>query len=41
MQSSILLLKPQCCRWRKWPWLAGRGRHTLSHGKPTYIGNCK
>ena len=27
--KSLLLLKPQGCRWRKWAWLAGRGRHTL------------
>jgi len=24
----------------EWAWLAGRGRHTLSHGKQTWIGNC-
>jgi len=39
--SSLLLLKPQGCRWPKLAWLAGRGRHTLSHGKQTWIGNCK
>jgi len=39
--SSLLLLKPQVWRWRKWAWLAGRGQHTVSHGKQTWIGNCK
>jgi len=46
--ESLLLLKPHTSElsnvsvtWRKWSWLAGLGRHTLSHGKQTWIRNCK